>query len=130
MGKTRVVVTELPKCDFCDEKARYDAKLPSGPWAYLCETHYFAHGCRLGLGKGQRLVLQGEGRVVFWNGIPVEVELSSGESLEFQTIFLPDWQILFIETDDKAKMKEAFRLLKEEGFKILKKTQTRIYFED
>jgi|Deesub1362B_J571_1020462.scaffolds.fasta_scaffold12872_2 hypothetical protein len=129
MGKTRVVVTELPKCDLCEEVARYDAKLPGGPWAYLCETHFFANGCKLGLGRGQRLVLQGEGRIIHWQGIPVEVELKGGESLEFQTIFLPDWTILFVEPQDKDR-KEVLRLLKEEGLRILKKTKKRIYFED
>jgi len=34
-----VKVPELPKCDFCDETARYDGKTVFGPWAYMCDRH-------------------------------------------------------------------------------------------
>lgn len=56
MGTT-VSVTTLPKCDFCDESAQYDAKTIVGPWAYMCEKHFGLLGRgRLGTGWGQRLV--------------------------------------------------------------------------
>ena len=35
MGLKRVV--NLPKCDFCDRDAKYDAPTLLGPWAYMCE---------------------------------------------------------------------------------------------
>lgn len=54
---TEVEVVKAPKCDFCDEQAKYDAKTTMGPWAYMCESHYKTHTAqRLGLGFGQRLV--------------------------------------------------------------------------
>lgn len=57
---TEVKVDELPQCDYCHitkTPARYDAKSKSGPWAYMCGTHYNEYGIGLGTGKGQRLVL-------------------------------------------------------------------------
>ena len=59
MGK-QVEVAELPKCDFCDEKARYDGKTRTGPWAYMCPTHWRAHGMKLGTGWGQQLISRAE----------------------------------------------------------------------
>ncbi|GAJ12055.1 unnamed protein product, partial [marine sediment metagenome] len=51
-----VYVEKLPKCDFCDEPALYDAKTRMGPWAHMCEEHFKQHGLgRLGTGFGQRL---------------------------------------------------------------------------
>lgn len=29
-----------PKCDFCSERAVYDAKTKFGPWGYMCEKHF------------------------------------------------------------------------------------------
>ena len=62
-----VVVPELPPCDFCKEQglekpypARYDGKTTFGPWAYMCNAHYSVYGMGLGLGVGQRLVLESE----------------------------------------------------------------------
>jgi len=53
---TEVYVEKLPKCDFCEEPALYDAKTRMGPWAYMCEEHFKQHGLgRLGTGFGQRL---------------------------------------------------------------------------
>lgn len=53
---------EMPDCDFCAESgkkrtAQYDGRTKFGPWAYMCDTHFRAHGIGLGLGKGQRLIL-------------------------------------------------------------------------
>ena len=61
MSNTSVTVAVLPKCDFCDDQAHYDTKIPMyGSWANVCERHFKMHRCSLGLGKGQRLVLISE----------------------------------------------------------------------
>lgn len=51
-------VASIPPCDFCGKPAQYDAATTQGPWAYMCEIDFrrFGKGV-LGLGKGQRLVL-------------------------------------------------------------------------
>jgi hypothetical protein len=56
---TEVKVWELPKCNFCNEKAQYDFATRIGPWAFACERHYLQWRAYsgLGTGKGQRLVL-------------------------------------------------------------------------
>ena len=50
---------QLPKCDFCDKRAKYDFRTVYGPWAYGCETHYLQNRANptLGTGKGQKLQL-------------------------------------------------------------------------
>lgn len=51
------------KCDFCGEKAAYDAATKYGPWAFVCEAHFATEtNGTLGLGKGQRLVAMQEVR--------------------------------------------------------------------
>jgi len=55
---TEVVVSRLPKCDFCGKQAQYDGKTVMGPWANMCPTHFRMYGRGLGLGKGQKLVLR------------------------------------------------------------------------
>ena len=61
---TAVKVTKLPECDYCrrtfDEM--YDAKTIYGYWANLCPYHFGHYGIGLGLGKGQKLVLEAEGK--------------------------------------------------------------------
>lgn len=62
---TSVKVKRLPTCDFCNEKeqttpARYDGRTNFGPWANMCQRHFDSYGIGLGLGKGQRLVLEDE----------------------------------------------------------------------
>lgn len=59
-SNTETVVKELPKCDFCEQKARYNGKTKMKPWAYMCAVHFGEHGIGLGLGMGQKLVLKGE----------------------------------------------------------------------
>lgn len=52
------VVFKLPKCDFCDDDAAYDARTIHGPWAFVCQHHFDLYGPgELGVGIGQRLVL-------------------------------------------------------------------------
>ena len=62
---TRVVVREIPGCDFCGAPAEFDAEAtdqPERPWAFMCGSCFAAHGPgRLGAGYGQRLVLAGSG---------------------------------------------------------------------
>ena len=35
------------KCDFCDEPAVYDSKTKMGPWANMCQVHFFRYGLRI-----------------------------------------------------------------------------------
>jgi hypothetical protein len=59
----QIIVDKLPKCDFCDSLAAYDARtVLSGLWANMCPYHYkhYAADKTLGLGKGQKLILKGE----------------------------------------------------------------------
>jgi hypothetical protein len=59
---TTVTVTALPKCDMCAKPAYADGKTQFGPWASMCRGHFMAMGVGLGLGKGQKYVLQKEGK--------------------------------------------------------------------
>ena len=54
-----VVVTALPKCDFCTETAKYDGKTRMRIWANMCQAHMDEYGIGLGTGRGQLLVLTG-----------------------------------------------------------------------
>ncbi len=58
-----VVVNKLPKCDFCESSANYDAKTKQGPWANMCLMHWKQRSMfqNLGKGKGQRLILEEKG---------------------------------------------------------------------
>lgn len=59
MDKTEVVMVHRVACGLCyAPNAEYDAKLQSGPWAYLCKKCFKARGCSLGTGKGQRLIYE------------------------------------------------------------------------
>jgi hypothetical protein len=58
-----VEVAERPLCQVCTEdkqEAEYDARASDGRWGYFCLTHFHTLGCSLGLGRGQRLLLDGE----------------------------------------------------------------------
>jgi len=37
-------VTEVPKCDLCDQPAHCDAPTESGAWAFMCKAHHKTHG--------------------------------------------------------------------------------------
>ena len=60
-----VKVTVLPNCDLClmslnvERTAAYDGATKGGPWAYMCEAHFKSNGVGLGIGRGQRLVVEG-----------------------------------------------------------------------
>lgn len=55
-----VIVETIPPCDIpgCTHPARYDGKTKMGPWAYMCGTHFLAHGLGTGTGLGQELILR------------------------------------------------------------------------
>jgi hypothetical protein len=56
-----VKVSELPSCDFCGLPAKFDGRTKlAGAWANMCTNHFIEAGIGLGLGKGQRLLLQNE----------------------------------------------------------------------
>ena len=56
--QTVTYVSEFPKCDFCSQPAKYDARVGGGSWAYMCEKHFMSMGIGLGTGKGQKLLLR------------------------------------------------------------------------
>lgn len=37
----------MTKCDYCNKKAKYDAKSLQGPWAYMCQEHYDFYGSKV-----------------------------------------------------------------------------------
>jgi hypothetical protein len=57
---TTVKVDHIPLCDVDPNhgNAYADAKIPGGPWGYLCKACFNKHGCKLGLGLGQELHLR------------------------------------------------------------------------
>jgi hypothetical protein len=58
-----VIVSALPKCNFCGDTARYDLRTLFGSWANFCEKcrlDVAIHGNTLGTGQGQYLALEGE----------------------------------------------------------------------
>lgn len=66
---TEVIIAVQPDCDMCKSqgynpvrKARYDARMYTGQWAYLCTGHYreYRGSKELGTGKGQKLVVESE----------------------------------------------------------------------
>lgn len=53
-----VKVLSLPNCDFCGQVANYDGQTILGSsWANMCQSCFETLGKGLGLGLGQRLVL-------------------------------------------------------------------------
>ena len=65
---TIVKMETLPTCDFgCGKTADYDGMTEMGPWAYMCQSCFDVNGLgELGVGKGQRLVKDGEDIVMSW----------------------------------------------------------------
>jgi len=67
--QVEINISEFPNCQVCKEnginrKAKYDARSRHGWWAYMCESHYDQIGIGLGTGKGQKLILKVEGKVI------------------------------------------------------------------
>lgn len=63
----QVEVEVLPPCDLCKRVLRMtapaeayaDCNIPRlGIWGYVCRKHFVTEQCRLGTGRGQRLVLR------------------------------------------------------------------------
>lgn len=80
MDLLTVRMLKRPDCDFCKEEldknlgewysgkvgyhvdaAEFDAKTHQGPWAYMCRKHHGEYGIKLGLGFGQRILVESEG---------------------------------------------------------------------
>ena len=60
---TLAEVTKLPKCNYCDSDAEYDARTIENYaiWANFCGTHFETHSTgELGSGLGQKLILVNE----------------------------------------------------------------------
>lgn len=57
-----VRVNKLPECDFCQDgrDAEYDAKTSFGSWANMCKGHWLIQSGSLGLGVGQKLIIDKE----------------------------------------------------------------------
>jgi len=54
-----VNVNEIPECDMCgDLNGIYDARTVSGLWANMCPRCFRENDCRLGLGMGQKRILE------------------------------------------------------------------------
>lgn len=58
------IVSVLPNCDFClamrcKVQAEVDGKTTLGVWANMCARHFSTKGIKLGLGYGQKLILEG-----------------------------------------------------------------------
>jgi hypothetical protein len=55
-------LTTRPHCDLCKLTADTnwavaDAMVSNGSWGYVCPMHFSYHQCKLGLGKGQLLII-------------------------------------------------------------------------
>jgi hypothetical protein len=51
------VLIKRPPCDFCGRPAAVDGKTKMGPWAYMDIPCFEIYGIGLGLGRGQRLLI-------------------------------------------------------------------------
>jgi hypothetical protein len=53
------VLETRPGCDLCQGRpAAIDGKTVFGGWAYMCVPCHDAYGLGLGLGRGQRLLIE------------------------------------------------------------------------
>lgn len=59
---TTAEVSELPKCSWCPDKAKFDFRTYSGVWGYGCTLHWIIKRAtpNLGMGNGHRLVVRGK----------------------------------------------------------------------
>lgn len=53
---TKVIVKEIPQCQFCGESAKVDGMTKMGCWAFMCKNCFKLYGVGLGLGKGQEMI--------------------------------------------------------------------------
>ena len=63
-------LSERPKCDVCRlfegaiKPAYADAYIPGHrQWGYVCKSHFDRYRCQLGMGKGQQILVESEGKV-------------------------------------------------------------------
>jgi hypothetical protein len=57
-GTATTVLAQRPMCDICGQRqAAIDGRTKSGRWAFQCVPCYEVHGVGLGVGKGQRLLI-------------------------------------------------------------------------
>ena len=57
-GTATDVLEERPPCDLCRARpAAIDGQTRHGSWAYMCIPCHEVHGVGLGLGRGQRLLI-------------------------------------------------------------------------
>lgn len=53
-----IFVASIPKCDFCDKKAKYDCKTIYGYWATTCYLHFLFYALYPDTGKGKAQQIQ------------------------------------------------------------------------
>lgn len=55
---------QMPGCSTAFDQYMYDCSIPTfgGQWGNICHTCFKAHGCRTGLGYGQKYELQPDGK--------------------------------------------------------------------
>ena len=52
------ILQARPQCDICSQRpAAIDGATTIGPWAYMCVPCFERNGIGLGLGKGQRILI-------------------------------------------------------------------------
>lgn len=56
-------LSPLTDCNICHAEfdgsgPMFDAAISGGPWGNVCQSCFDSHGCRLGLGLGQKYELQ------------------------------------------------------------------------
>jgi len=65
MMTRKYYVSPLTACDWCGESLEdtmYDVSVPpEGRWGCLCHDCFTSTGCSLGIGRGQKYELQGDG---------------------------------------------------------------------
>ena len=60
---TSVIIADLPKCDFCERRARFVGHIKEGPlWAFMCLLHFRVYGIRLAPGRSQYIYTSEEER--------------------------------------------------------------------
>ena len=55
------VLDTRPGCDLCKQRpAAVDGATRMGPWAYMCIPCFESYGVGLGMGRGQRILIDKE----------------------------------------------------------------------
>lgn len=104
---TETTVRELPKCDFCDNTAVYDARIPfASCWANVCEECFKKYKCSLGLGKGQKYVLPTSPMDIFADNFP-------GMTTAYKDGYVLRWDMTGKAKELTDKNKEYIKLFEE-----------------